>query len=65
MLEERMESEIQEQPAQKTCTCWTPVATAATWQCEVLRRDMMTNKVVQKSNGPRQAAMTAGCYVVQ
>ena len=63
--EERMESEIQEQPAQKTCTCWTPVAAAATWQCEELRRDMMTNKVVQKSNGPRQAARTATWCVVQ
>ena len=43
-----MESNNQEQPAHKTCTCPTQLA-AATWQCEELRRDMMTNRVVPKS----------------
>ena len=50
--EERQESKSQEQPVKKTCVCPTPVAAAATWQCDDFRRYMMTHKVVQESKGP-------------
>ena len=46
----------QEQPAQ-TCICLTPAA--ATWQCEELRRDIVTNRVLKEPKGPRQAVTTA------